>query len=60
MEHLIKLYSPQGGIVLDPHIGSGTTAVACIRSGRKYIGIDNDPESVREANELISKEGLFA
>ena len=33
-----------GKTVLDPYMGSGTTGVACIRTGRKFIGIEKDPE----------------
>lgn len=32
---------PQGATVLDPYMGSGTTGIACIRTGRKFIGIEN-------------------
>ena len=35
---------PNSKIILDPYIGKGTTAVACKELGRKYIGIDNNPE----------------
>lgn len=38
--------SRPGGIVLDPFIGSGTTAAVAIEVGRKYIGIDINPEYV--------------
>lgn len=40
---LIMLYSFEGETVLDPFMGSGTTGIAAHRSGRKFIGIDNDP-----------------
>jgi site-specific DNA-methyltransferase (adenine-specific) len=46
MEHLVKLVTPEGGLVLDPHGGSGTTGVACINTGRRYILIDEDAYSV--------------
>jgi DNA modification methylase len=36
----IKLFTEEGDVVLDPFIGSGTTAVACREQGRHYIGID--------------------
>lgn len=40
---LIMLYSRAGGVVLDPMMGVATTGVACIRSGRRFIGIERDP-----------------
>ena len=40
MEYLIKTYTNENDTVLDFTIGSGTTAIACIRTGRKYIGIE--------------------
>jgi site-specific DNA-methyltransferase (adenine-specific) len=43
MEALIELTTIPGHIVLDPFIGSGTTAVAAKKIGRKYIGIELDP-----------------
>lgn len=44
MDYLIKTYSNEGDLVLDFSMGSGTTGVACMRSGRRFIGIDNDTE----------------
>lgn len=55
MVHLIKLYCPSGGIVVDPHFGSGATGEACLETGRYFIGIDNDIVSVKEANERIER-----
>ena len=40
MEYLIKTYSNEGEIVLDNAMGSGSTAVACINTNRKFIGIE--------------------
>lgn len=39
----VKLLSPKNGIVLDPYIGSGTTAIAAIKESRQYVGFDIDP-----------------
>ena len=44
MEYLIKTYTNEGETVLDFTMGSGTTGVACARTGRKFIGIEKDPE----------------
>jgi site-specific DNA-methyltransferase (adenine-specific) len=43
-EYLIRTYTDPGDLVLDTFIGSGTTAIACMRSGRNYIGFERDPE----------------
>jgi site-specific DNA-methyltransferase (adenine-specific) len=43
-EYLIQTYSNPGYIVLDPFMGSGTTAEACLKTGRNYIGIELLPE----------------
>jgi site-specific DNA-methyltransferase (adenine-specific) len=41
-EYLIRTYTNEGETVLDSCMGSGTTPVACIQSGRRYIGIEQD------------------
>jgi site-specific DNA-methyltransferase (adenine-specific) len=43
-EYLIRTYTEPGAVVLDNCMGSGTTAVACVRSGRNFIGFENDTE----------------
>jgi site-specific DNA-methyltransferase (adenine-specific) len=43
LEYLVKTYTNEGDTVLDNVMGSGTTAVACIRTGRHFIGIERLP-----------------
>lgn len=50
---VIKLYSDEGDIILDPFIGSGSTAIAAIQENRKFIGIDKIPEYVYLAEKKI-------
>ena len=42
MEYLIRTYTNEGDTVLDFTMGSGTTGVACVNTGRKFIGIEKD------------------
>ena len=44
LEYLISTYTNEGETVLDNTFGSGTAAVACINTGRKFIGIERDPD----------------
>jgi len=46
----------EGETVLDPYMGSGTTGIACIRTGRKFIGIEKDPEHFETARKRIEAE----
>lgn len=54
-EYLIRTYTNKGEVVLDNTIGSGTTAVAAIITGRQFIGIEQDAKYVAIANERIAK-----
>ena len=56
-ETCILLSTKKGQVVLDPFIGSGTTAVACIHTGRHYIGIDKEEDYIEYAKERIGKIG---
>ena len=44
MRYLIKLVTPPDGVVLDPFLGSGTTAIAAVLEGRDWIGIEREAE----------------
>lgn len=52
---LIQLYTFTGDIILDPFIGSGTTAVAALMSGRKYIGYEINPQYAELAEARIAQ-----
>jgi site-specific DNA-methyltransferase (adenine-specific) len=53
VERCIQLFTYDGDVVLDPFMGSGTTAVAAVNTGRHYIGYDTDAGYVRRARERI-------
>jgi site-specific DNA-methyltransferase (adenine-specific) len=52
-EYLIKTYTNEGDIVLDNCIGSGTTAIACMRTNRRFIGSDKEQKYVDIANKRL-------
>lgn len=53
---LIELYTYEGDVVLDPFMGSGSTAVAAVRTSRHYIGFETDPSYIDRSNERIAEE----
>tara|TARA_R110002096_G_scaffold366419_3_gene559810 strand:- start:2715 stop:3488 length:774 start_codon:yes stop_codon:yes gene_type:complete len=53
MEWLLKYYSKEGDVVLDPTMGSGSTGVACKNMNRNFIGIEMDAEIYEVACERI-------
>ncbi|MEK7683177.1 MAG: site-specific DNA-methyltransferase [Chloroflexota bacterium] len=52
-ERLIKLYTYRGEVVLDPFVGSGTTCVAALQTGRHFVGYETEPDYVQLAEERI-------
>jgi DNA modification methylase len=55
MVELCRIPAP-GAVVLDPFMGSGTTGVACVRTGRRFIGIEIDLEHYATARRRIEAE----
>ena len=55
-QRLIDLYTYRGDVVLDPFMGSGTTAVAAVRTGRHYLGYDTDDGYARAASARAEAE----
>ncbi len=55
-KRLIELYTYRGDLVLDPFMGAGTTAVAAVRTDRRYIGFDTDRSYIDLAEQRIAGE----
>jgi len=53
---LVKKHSNKGDTVYDPFAGSATTGVACIRTGRSFIGVEKDDVYFKKARERLLKE----
>ncbi len=53
MEYLIRTYTNEGATVLDFTMGSGTTGVACLNTGRRFIGIERDVDYFKIAKNRI-------
>ena len=57
----IELYTYSGEVVLDPFMGSGTTAIAALKTGRRFVGYEISPEYRQLAmRRLSSTPNLFA
>lgn len=63
MKYIVECFTDQNMIVLDPTCGSGTTGVACVELGRKFIGIEIDPAyfdiACRRISESLKRPDLF-
>ena len=56
LEYLIRLYSDEDDLILDNCMGSGSTGIACLRSGRRFVGIEIDPAIFDTAEKRICQE----
>ena len=52
---MLSKFSDKGDVILDPFMGSGTTGVACVNTGRNFIGIELDCNYFKIAEERINK-----
>ena len=55
ISHLIKLFTKENAIILDPFMGSGTTALASLQSNRRYIGFDINKEYIQITERRIAE-----
>ncbi len=58
-EGIVNDYSEEGQIILDPFLGSGTTAVACQNLHRNFIGIEISPEYCKIAEERLKQKPML-
>lgn len=58
MEYLIRTYTDEGHLVLDNTMGSGTTGVACVKTGRRFIGMEMDSNYFAVAERRVSEAAL--
>jgi site-specific DNA-methyltransferase (adenine-specific) len=56
IEPCILAGCPEGGLVLDPFVGSGTTAVVALKHNRCFMGIDINPKYIEIAKSRISRK----
>ena len=61
LEYLVKTYTNPGETVLDNCMGAGSTGVACLNTGREFVGIELDPEYYQITKERIEQhvENIF-
>ena len=62
-KHLLDALSEKGDIILDPFMGSGTTGVAAVKLGRRFIGIEIEPKyfdiARRRITQALAQPDLF-
>lgn len=58
-EWLIDKFSKEGELIIDPFMGSGTTAKACQNLKRNWVGIELNPDYIKIANERLRQKSLF-
>ncbi|WP_235837824.1 DNA-methyltransferase [Chitinasiproducens palmae] len=58
IERMVLASCPRDGVVLDPFMGSGTTAVACAKHGRRFIGYEINPAYCAIARERLSEASI--
>jgi site-specific DNA-methyltransferase (adenine-specific) len=54
MRWLVRLVTPPDGLVLDPFAGSGTTGLACLHEGFRFVGVEREAEYVEIARARLA------
>ena len=60
MRWLVRLVTPPGGVVLDPFMGSGSTGMAALDEGFRFVGIDREPRYIEIARDRIEHRHMLA
>lgn len=59
-----RVKADAGSTIFDPYMGSGTTGVACVRTGRRFIGIEKEPKyfdiACKRIEKAVADNGIFA
>lgn len=55
IEHLVRLFSVEGQLVLDPFMGSGSHGVAAVNAGRRFVGVERDPDYFSIATQRLKE-----
>jgi site-specific DNA-methyltransferase (adenine-specific) len=55
MRWLVRLVTRKGGLVLDPFMGSGTTGIAALQEGMRFVGIERDADYIEIAKRRIAE-----
>jgi hypothetical protein len=61
VKELIRRLLPtqeESPLIVDPHLGTGTAAVACCQLGQRFVGCDIDPKKIKIANYRVATEGV--
>jgi site-specific DNA-methyltransferase (adenine-specific) len=53
---LLRLSTPSNATIMDPFMGSGTTGIACLKAGRRFVGIEINPRYCDEAISRFERE----
>lgn len=57
LQRLVERFTVRGQLVLDPFAGTGTTGLACLRTGRRFLGIEINPQTADLARRRLEAEG---
>jgi DNA modification methylase len=63
MSELVLDFTQPGDLICDPFMGSGTTGIACVKTHRRFVGIERDPKwfdlACRRISDRLSRPDLF-